>query len=300
MITSAFWVMFNNLGLLSEMIPALTEKYADTRQAYSELTVVRTVVDRPNAPALRLGDAAIDFNHVGFKYNKKGAVIDDFDLKIRGGEKIGLVGRSGEGKTTIVHLLLRLFDVSDGAIVIDGTDIRACAQESLRKNMSFVPQDNKLFNRTIFENIKYGNWNATRARVIDAAKRANIHDFIMSTPKKYDTIVGNNGIKLSGGQRQRIAIARAILRDAPILIFDEATSALDSENEIAIQNSLEKLMDGRTTIVIAHRLSTLRKMDRIVVMENGRVAEIGNHEQLMKKRNGIYAKMHHRQNHQTK
>ncbi|MBN1324986.1 MAG: ABC transporter ATP-binding protein [Alphaproteobacteria bacterium] len=296
MITAAFWTMFNNLAKLSEMIPDFTEKHADARQAYEELTVVMKVLDKHNAKALKIKNGTIELKNVTFRYNKKGAVVDDFSIKINGGEKIGLVGRSGEGKTTIVHLLLRLFDVSDGKILIDGTDIRNCTQKSLRENISFVPQDNKLFNRTILENIRYGNWNGSRAKVIDAAKRANIHDFIMTTPEKYNTIVGNNGIKLSGGQRQRIAIARAILRGAPILIFDEATSALDSENEIAIQNSLEKLMIGRTTIVIAHRLSTLRKMDRILVMENGKVVEVGSHDELMKKHNGIYAKMHKRQN----
>ena len=183
-----------------------------------------------------------------------------------------------------------MYDVESGSIMVDDTDIRDVTQESLRKSISFVPQEANMFNRTIYENIKYARPNATRAEVINAAKKAHIHEFIVKLPKGYNTLVGNNGIKLSGGQRQRISIARALLKNAPILVLDEATSALDSQNELMIQKSLANAMHGKTTLVIAHRLSTLRNMDKIVVIKNGKIIETGSHKQLLRQ-NGAYKKL---------
>ena len=213
-----------------------------------------------------------------------------FNLTVAPNEKLGIVGLSGSGKTTLINLLLRMYDVDTGAIKINGTDIRDLIQNSLHKNISIVPQDVTLFNRTILENIRYGAPNASKSDVIRAAKHAYIHDFIMGLPNGYDTLVGNRGVKLSGGQRQRVAIARAILKDAPILVFDEATSALDSESEKYIQNALNRIMHGKTAIVIAHRLSTLRNMTRIVVIQNGKIVETGTHKQLLRA-NGAYRKL---------
>ena len=214
----------------------------------------------------------------------------DFSLTIKPGERVGLVGLSGAGKTTLVNLLMRFYDVDSGNILIDGADIRDVTQNSLRENISFIPQEATMFNRTIRENIAYGNPTATDAQIRNAAIRASAHKFIMTTEKKYDSYVGDRGIKLSGGQRQRIAIARAFLKRSPILVLDEATSALDSETEVAIQKSFETLSRNRTTIAIAHRLSTLRNMDRIVVMDKGRIVESGTHNALLKKR-GLYARL---------
>lgn len=199
-------------------------------------------------------------------------------------EKVGIVGLSGAGKTTLCNLLLRMYDVNGGAIKVNGIDIRDVKQDSLRKNISYVPQDTTLFNRSILENIRYAKPGATKAQVINVAKKANIHDFIYNLPNGYNTLVGNNGIKLSGGQRQRVSIARALLKNAPILILDEATSALDSKNEILIQKSLQYAMHGKTTIAIAHRLSTLRNMDRIIVIKNGKIVEQGSNNQLLRKK----------------
>ena len=211
------------------------------------------------------------------------------------GERIGLVGVSGSGKTTLTKLLLRFADVQKGEILVSGQNIKDVTQESLRKNIAYVPQETSLFHRTIAENIAYGKPGATMQEIIWAAKQANADEFIQDLPKGYETLVGERGIKLSGGQRQRIAIARAILKDAPILVLDEATSALDSESEALIQDALEKLMKGRTSIVIAHRLSTVAGLDRIVVMANGKIVEQGKHADLLQRENGVYAGLWGRQ-----
>lgn len=208
----------------------------------------------------------------------------DFNLTIKPGERVGLVGPSGAGKSTLVHLLMRFYDPTRGEILIDGQDIKTITQDSLRRSIAFIPQEPTLFNRTIRENIEYGKPGATDKQIRDASRRAAAHDFIMGTEKKYDSMVGDRGIKLSGGQKQRIAIARAFLKNAPILVLDEATSALDSETEIAIQKSFDELARGRTTVAIAHRLSTLRNMDKIVVLNNGVVVEYGTHNQLLRRR----------------
>ncbi|MCL2331424.1 MAG: ABC transporter ATP-binding protein/permease [Proteobacteria bacterium] len=285
--------VFNRFGQkfrdLGRIIKDSGDNYSDARQAFTEVMVVQTVTDRPRAKPLTVPHGEIDLRDISFKYNDDW-VVRDMSLKIKPGERVGIVGLSGAGKTTLSHLLLRLFDVQRGGIYIDGQNIKNITQDSLRNQISFVPQDPVLFNRTLAENIGYARPTATTEEIEHAAKLANIHDFIVSTKDGYGTIVGNRGIKLSGGQRQRIAIARVILKNAPILILDEATSSLDSATEQSIQKSFGTLMRGRTTIVIAHRLSTLRKMSRIVVMEQGAIAESGTHAALLKK-NGIYARL---------
>jgi len=215
-------------------------------------------------------------------------LFDKFNLKINSGEKIGLVGHSGGGKTTITRLLLRFMDIESGQILIDNQDISKMSQHDLRMQIGYVPQEPIMFHRSILENIRYGRLEASDTEVHQAAQMAHATEFIEKLPQQYQTLVGERGIKLSGGQRQRVAIARAMLKNAPILILDEATSALDSENEKAIQGALWKLIEGRTTIVIAHRLSTIQKMDRIIVLEDGKIAEEGSHRKLLLK-NGVYA-----------
>ena len=232
----------------------------------------------------------IDFKNVAFIYDSGQKVFNNFNLIVKSGDKIGLVGHSGAGKSTITKLLLRFVDVSSGGIEIDGQDIRDATFVSLRSNIAYVPQDPSMFHRSIADNIRYGRLDATDAEVHDAAKKAHALEFIEKLPQGFETLVGERGIKLSGGQRQRIAIARAILKDAPILVLDEATSALDSESERLIQDALTKLMKGRTSIVIAHRLSTIAKLDRIIVLDNGSIAEDGTHTELLKQK-GIYAKL---------
>ncbi len=239
---------------------------------------------------------AINFTSVTYAYqdSKEVHVLDNFNLHIPAGQKIGLVGHSGAGKTTVTRLLLRFDDIDAGSITIDTQNIAEVTQQSLRRAIAYVPQEPMLFHRSLRDNIAYGKVTATDEQVIEAAKRANAWEFICQLPQGLDTIVGERGVKLSGGQRQRIAIARALLKDAPILILDEATSALDSESEALIQQSLNTLMAGRTSIVVAHRLSTLRHMDRIIVMDGGKIVEDGSHTKLLEL-NGIYAKLWKRQ-----
>lgn len=240
---------------------------------------------------LHITDGRIAFDHITFTHrDANSALFRNFTLNIQPGERIGLVGHSGSGKTTLTALLLRFMDVSDGAVTIDGQDIRKVTQKSLRRSIAYVPQEPLLFHRSLSENIAYGKPDATHEEIMAAAKKANAHEFIEQLPDQYDTLVGERGVKLSGGQRQRIAIARAILKDAPILILDEATSALDSESEKLIQASLANLMRGRTSIVIAHRLSTIAKLDRIVVLDNGIIVEDGAHDALLAEE-GTYARL---------
>ena len=272
---------------LNDLIQRYSNLRSKAKHAWDEIIVEPKITDKVGAKNLKIKDAKIEFDDVSFGYNDSD-VVHNFDLKIASGERVGLVGLSGAGKTTLANLLLRMYDVKSGVIKIDGMDIREVKQLSLRKNIALVPQETALFNRTILENIRYGNSHASRADVIMAAKKANIHDFISGLPKGYDTLVGNRGIKLSGGQRQRIAIARAILKNAPILILDEATSALDSANEMLIQSALAKVMRGKTTVAIAHRLSTLRNMDRIIVMNKGKIVETGTHTQLLRAKGEYY------------
>jgi ATP-binding cassette subfamily B protein len=251
------------------------------------------IQDAPDARKLRVKKGAIELTNVEFHYadaSRDNHVFRKLSLSIKPGEKIGLVGPSGGGKSTLTRLLLRFEDVTSGTIAIDGQNIAGIAQESLRQAISYVPQEPLLFHRTIAENIAYGKPDATLKEIEQAAKQAYAHDFIKDLSDGYDTIVGERGVKLSGGQRQRVAIARAILKDAPILLLDEATSALDSESEVFIQEALWKLMQKRTTLVIAHRLSTVQKMDRIVVLEDGKITEEGPHGSLLSQ-SGTYARL---------
>lgn len=252
------------------------------------------VVDVPNAIDLKITKADIVFNKMGYHYKSSNALFKNFSLNIKSGQKIGLVGRSGSGKSTLIRLLSRYYNIQSGEITIDGNDISKVKQKSLHKNIALIPQDPSLFNRTIMENIRYGNTKACDEEVYIAAKKAFIHDFIMSLPNGYASKVGERGVMLSGGERQRIAIARAILKNAPILILDEATSALDSESEGYIQNSMRELMKGKTVIVIAHRLSTLKEMDKLVVMDKGKIIEKGTHASLLRKK-GLYYDLYNMQ-----
>jgi len=249
-------------------------------------------VSDPVAPEnSRIEEGFIDFRNVTFTHSgSSDSIFENFDIDIKSGEKVGLVGHSGSGKTTFTRLLLRFSDLDSGEILIDGQNIAAITQEDLRSKIAYVPQEPLLFHRTIGENIAYGKIDANFSEIARASKLAHAHEFIKDLPNKYETLVGERGVKLSGGQRQRVAIARAMLKDAPILLLDEATSALDSESEKLIQSALWKLMEGRTTIVIAHRLSTIQKMDRIVVLEDGKIVEDGSHKDLLDKK-GTYASL---------
>ena len=260
------------------------------------------MLDRPDARALRVTTGAIELDRVNFNYGRKdgkGGLIENLSLKIAPGERVGVVGRSGAGKSTLVNLLLRLYDVQDGRVLIDGQDVRDVTQESVRAAIGFVSQDTSLLHRSVRENLKYGRQDATDAdmsRVVDAAHVADVVAGLVDREERtgFDAHVGERGVKLSGGQRQRIAIARVMLKDAPILILDEATSALDSEVEAAIQENLNRLMEGKTVIAIAHRLSTIAAMDRLVVMDQGRIIEEGSHDELVG-RGGLYAQLWQRQ-----
>ena len=285
------WVMWETA--------ALFENVGTVQDGINTLSRPHTVVDRSDAQPLAVPRGEIRFEHVDFAYGARGEdarrVIDDFSLTIRPGEKIGLVGRSGAGKSTLVNLLLRFHDVERGRILIDGQDIAAVTQESLRAAIGMVTQDTSLLHRSVRDNILYGRPDATDEQMVVAARRAEAHDFILdlTDPKGrqgYDAHVGERGVKLSGGQRQRIAIARVMLKDAPILLLDEATSALDSEVEAAIQASLYRLMEGKTVVAIAHRLSTIAAMDRLVVMDAGRIVEMGDHKSLLAA-GGLYARL---------
>ena len=274
---------------LGRIVSHTAKLYGQAEEGLNELVVPLEVKDIVDAKDLEVNSAQIDWSGVSFSFNNK-AVFSNFNLSIPDGQKLGLVGQSGAGKTTFVSLLLRQHDIPEGQITIDGQDISKITQDSLRRNIAVVPQEPALFHRTIRENIAYGKPDATDEEIIEVAKKAQAHDFIVELEKGYDTLVGERGIKLSGGQKQRVAIARAMLKDAPILVLDEATSALDSESEVAIQKALEALMEGRTVIAIAHRLSTLRKMDRIIVMEGGEIKEDGSHDELSQA-GGIYEKL---------
>ena len=281
------WVMWE--------MASLFEHVGTVQDGMGTLARARTVVDRPEAKPLQVTRGEVRFENVNFSYGGTRKVIDDLSLVIRPGEKIGLVGRSGAGKSTVVNLLLRLYDLQDGRITIDGQDIAGVTQESLRRNVGMVTQDTSLLHRSVRDNIVYGRPDASDADMQRSAERAEAQDFVLGLTdpkgrKGYDAHVGERGVKLSGGQRQRIAIARVMLKDAPILLLDEATSALDSEVEAAIQTSLYKLMEGKTVVAIAHRLSTIAAMDRLVVMEHGRIVEQGDHHSLLAA-GGIYARL---------
>ncbi|TSC69943.1 MAG: ATP-binding cassette, subfamily B, bacterial [Parcubacteria group bacterium Gr01-1014_46] len=278
----------NQLWGLNRIIRSVYQGLADSKEMVDILLTPYEVQDQPNAGNLIVDKGEIIFDNVSFNFNDDNRVLDNVSIKINPGQKVAIIGHSGAGKTTFVRLIMRLYNITSGSIKIDGWNINRVTQESLRKNISFVPQDPVLFHRTLMDNIRYGRLDATDEEVIEAAKLAHCDDFIDKLPLKYETFVGERGIKLSGGERQRVAIARAMLKKAPILIFDEATSSLDSYSESLIQDALENLMKDTTTIVIAHRLSTIKKMDRIIAMENGQIVEDGNHDDLSTKESGLY------------
>jgi len=283
-------VLLERIWNLGRVMRNVYEAFSDAQEMVDILEKPYDVQDLKTAKNLKVGQAGIKFDEVTFYYNQTRLTLDHFDLTIKPKEKIALVGSSGAGKSTIVKLLMRFYDVTSGHILIDGQDIARVKQDSLRSQIAFVPQDPILFHRTLMENLRYGRRDASDEEVIEAAKKAKCHDFIQGLADGYDTFVGERGIKLSGGERQRVAIARAILKNAPILVLDEATSSLDSESEYLIQEALRELMKGKTVMVIAHRLSTIMQMDRIVVVEDGRVVDQGTHQELMS-RAGIYQKL---------
>lgn len=280
---------------LSDILNGYDRAFLEAAPMSDMLAQPIKIADSPKATALKLANPSIELRDVSYHYDDdKKDVISHVNLHIPAGQKVGLIGCSGAGKTTMTHLLLRFDDVTSGTILIDGQDIRQVTQESLRQAIAYVPQEPVLFHRSLLQNIAYGRPKASDSQIRQAIEQANAAEFIDKLPDGLDTLVGERGIKLSGGQRQRVAIARAILKDAPILVLDEATSALDSQSEKLIQDALFKLMRGRTSIVIAHRLSTISGLDRIIVMDNGRIVEDGNHQKLLKSR-GIYAKLWARQ-----
>jgi ATP-binding cassette subfamily B multidrug efflux pump len=286
-------------GWILRTITSLFENVGTLENAIETISRPQDVVDRPGARPLEVREGAIRFDRVSFHYGRAGGVIENLSLSIAPGEKVGLVGRSGAGKSTLVNLLLRFYDLESGRIAIDGQDVAAVTQESLRAAIGVVTQDTSLLHRSVRDNIRYGQPDATEEAISAAAAQAHAAGFIAELEDwrertGYDAHVGERGVKLSGGQRQRIAIARLLLKDAPILVLDEATSALDSEVEAAIQEQLYGLMEGRTVIAIAHRLSTIAVLDRLVVMDGGRIVEEGSHQQLLA-RNGLYAQLWRRQ-----
>lgn len=284
-------------NMINSMLSRLNKVFGDASEMTRILDEPRLVADVPGAQPLIVTEGNIDFEHIGFTYEDSAnttPVFTDLNLHIPGGQRVGLVGQSGSGKTTLTKLLLRLSDVQQGEVLVDGQDISKHSQQSLRRQIAYVPQEALLFHRSILENIAYGKPDATREEIVEAAQRANALEFIEQLPQGFDTLVGERGIKLSGGQRQRIAIARAILADAPILVLDEATSALDSESEALVQEALANLMQGRTAIVVAHRLSTVAALDRIVVLDEGKIVEDGTHADLIEA-DGEYAGLWNRQ-----
>jgi len=279
-----------SLFAINGIVRGLEQAFLDASKVTDILSQSPEITDAEDAQDLTITSAQITLNNVSFAYQdaKQQTVISNLNLAIKSGQSIGLVGKSGGGKSTLTQLLLRYMDITSGEILIDGRNIAQVTQTSLREKIAYVPQDPYLFHRSLRDNIAYGKPNATDAEIIVAAKAAYAYDFIQDLPNGLHTVVGERGVKLSGGQRQRIAIARAILKNAPILILDEATSALDSESEAYIQKALQKLMENRTSIVIAHRLSTIAKLDRVIVLDKGKVVEDGTHAELLKKK-GTYA-----------
>jgi ATP-binding cassette subfamily B protein len=287
-------MIINEARNLSRRFLEFFEYIGNVANGVQSIVQPHELVDAPGAVAAPLAAGRIEFRQVVFGYDPARPVFDGLDVTIEAGQRVGLVGFSGSGKSTFVNLVLRLYDVQSGAIVVDGIDVRDMTQDALHGQLSLIPQDPSLFHRSLMENIRYGRLDASDAEVMAAAAKAHAHDFIMQAPDAYRAMVGERGVKLSGGQRQRIAIARVILKDAPVLILDEATSSLDSVTEDAIQTTLEDVMRGKTVIVVAHRLSTIAHLDRILVFDRGRIVEDGDHAGLLARR-GVYWQLWSRQ-----
>ena len=283
--------LYMPLHFLGFVYREIRHSLADMERMFTLLGEPAEVEDKPGAADLVVGRGHIRFEHVSFSYDKKREILNDVSFDVPPGKKVAVVGASGAGKSTLSRLVFRFYDVTEGRILVDGQDIRDVTQKSLRKTIGMVPQDTVLFNDTIYYNIAYGNPDATHEEVITAAKAAHIHTFVESLPDKYDTTVGERGLKLSGGEKQRVAIARTLLKHPPILVFDEATSALDSKTEKAIQAELSEIATRHTTLVIAHRLSTIMDADEILVLDHGRIVERGTHRELVSRAGGTYAQL---------
>jgi ABC-type multidrug transport system fused ATPase/permease subunit len=286
--------LIRNVFDMANALPDTYDMVGSIRDSLDMLIVARDICDRRGAPDLSVRRGEITFENVHFLYDRDKPVFRGLNLTVTAGQRVGLIGHSGAGKSTLATLLMRLYEIQGGAITIDRQNIAEVTQQSLRRGIGLIPQDAVLFHRSLMENIRYGRPEASDADVIRAAERAHAHEFITMLPQGYDTLVGERGVKLSGGQRQRIAIARALLKDAPILILDEATSALDSESEALIQSAMAEAMAGKTVIAIAHRLSTLAHLERLIVLDRGRIVEDGSHAELLR-RGGAYAALWHRQ-----
>jgi len=296
LVLTSFFVLQGYLRDIGQHVRNLQRAVNDMEELVDVELTPPGVADRPAAQPAAIAAGRIGFEHVDFRYGRhETPLYTDLTVTIPAGQRVGLVGASGSGKTTFVKLIQRLYDVTGGRIAIDGVDIRDMTQASLRRQIAIVQQEPILFHRSLAENIAYARPGATRAEIVAAARLASAHGFIEALPKGYETLVGERGVKLSGGERQRVAIARAFLADAPILILDEATSSLDSESEVLIQQAMERLMVGRTTLVIAHRLSTVRALDRLLVFETGRIIEEGTHETLVRVEGGLYRRLFERQ-----
>ncbi|MCR4438632.1 MAG: ABC transporter ATP-binding protein [bacterium] len=290
----ALFSIMEPLKLLGQLHNALKEGVVAAQRVFAVLDTPPHVADRPGAIALDGFHDEIVYDHVSFRYDRDVEVLTDVSLRIKRGQVVAIVGPSGSGKSTLVDLLVRFYDPTAGRILIDGHDLREVTLESLRRLLGIVTQETILFNDTVRNNIAYGLDGVAMEKVIAAARAANAHDFIMEMPNGYDTVIGDRGVKVSGGEKQRLAIARAILRDPPILVFDEATSALDTESEILVQDAIKNLLQGRTSLVIAHRLSTVRHADRIVVLHDGKIVQEGAHDELMS-RGGLYRRLYEMQ-----
>ncbi len=283
--------LIHQLWGFTRIVRDIYQSYADAKEMVEIMKLPHEIVDVPKAKGLIVKSGLVEFRNLNFSFHKTRKVLEDINIIIKPGERVALIGPSGAGKTTFVKLLLRLYSATSGQILIDDQNIAKVTQDSLRENISMVPQDPILFHRTLAENIAYGKPNASKDEIKKAAKLAHCDEFVKNLPQGFETFVGERGIKLSGGERQRVAIARAILKNAPILILDEATSSLDSHSEMLIQDALNNLMAGKTTIVIAHRLSTIQKMDRIIVVDNGKIIEQGSHFELLEKEDSLYKKL---------